>query len=307
MSENEPPIFSKVPPLLWGIRALLASGLFLAAPPLERFAREASPAAGRTVGTAAVILWAVAAISAWWRRPAGLTALRISTGLSAAVVAVAVASQGATTRGVIALVVAGITAIACQLAICGQWFLNGASYGNEIRIGLRPPLTVAVAAPALFGGPAAAIACGTWAVIGRHWVLGTAAIVVGAAALAITVLAYHRLSGRALVFVPRGITVVDPLSLAEPAFMGRQVVTTVTLADTASTEKRPEDLALGAAGTHLSIGLSPAMEIARIDRSSREAPAAVIPVHRIEVAPSMPAAALELCVERGLTVVLPTS
>ncbi|HEV7888359.1 MAG TPA: hypothetical protein VGO92_12435 [Acidimicrobiales bacterium] len=176
--------------------------------------------------------WAAAALWAGWAvvllatlapHPLGLTALRMA---APAAVALALWSTG---PGAVASAV-----VACALAFApaaGMLFVNGAAYPNERRFPLRAPgpLLAGLLPLAWVLAVGLPTAGARLAASGRV-AFGAAVLAVGLPVAALLVRAMHGLSRRWLVFVPAGVVLHDPLSLADPVLFQRRVVEALRLA-----------------------------------------------------------------------------
>ena len=114
---------------------------------------------------------------------------------------------------------------------------NALAYGDEVRFPLRIP-------PALFLGPVplavlligAGVSVGPLLIANEHYVAGVVLTVVGVAVAAVLARSLHALSLRWLVLVPAGVVVVDPLALADPVLMRREVIDHVERSTNARSE-----------------------------------------------------------------------
>jgi hypothetical protein len=204
--------------LPWAVRAAWAALPFTVGPSVAAALHECAPAT-RDVGSAGAWgLWALALVATLVPHPIGLTALRV-----AAPGAVACAFAGRVT----VLSLGGATAAAALafLPETGLWFVNGPAYPNERRFPLRAPGPLLLGplelAWALIVGP---VAAGALLVAGGRWALGGALLGIGAPVAAVLLRSMHGLSRRWLVFVPAGVVLHDPLSLADPVLFERRVV-----------------------------------------------------------------------------------
>ena len=110
----------------------------------------------------------------------------------------------------------------------GVLYVNGPAYPNERRYPLRIP------GPLLFGplelawaltvGP---LTVGVLLVAAQAWVAGGIVLGAGLPVSYVLAQALHRLSHRWVVFVPAGLVLSDPLTLAEPVLFMRELVETL--------------------------------------------------------------------------------
>ncbi|MFZ4519700.1 MAG: hypothetical protein ACOYOP_15025, partial [Microthrixaceae bacterium] len=188
----------------------------------------------------------------------------------------------------VGLVLAVGAAAATLAAESGMWFVDGASYGDELRLPLRPPA-------ALLAGPleiawvltVAPVVAGAVLLAARQWLLGGALLVVGVATAWFGFRALDRLSQRCLVFVPAGMTLVDDLALAEPELFPRRAVVRFGPAPADSTAL---DLSAGAAGLILQVDLDE--EIDPVPAAPRGGVAEAVRTRSVLLAPSRPGRAL---------------
>ena len=165
---------------------------------------------------------------------------------------------------------AAVALMAVMLAETGRLFVNGASYPNERRFPLRPsaPLLVGVLPLAwvlCVGSPIA----GALLLATRHWVIG--GLVAAAAGPLVYVLSrsLHGLSRRWIVFVPAGLVLHDPSTLADPVLFRRQ---TVTSFGPAPRDSAGLDLTQRAPGLALELALREALPVVCVtpgDRNGR--------------------------------------
>ncbi|MDQ1438779.1 MAG: hypothetical protein QOK43_2408 [Acidimicrobiaceae bacterium] len=175
---------------------------------------------------AAVVLWAawgLVLLATLVPQPIGLTALRVATPL-----AVAGALWSTDPAAIVSTLIAAALAFA---PATGLLFVNGAAYPNERRFPLRAPGPLLAGllplAWALAVGPVVA-----GAVLLHHdrWVAGGVLLAAALPLAAVLLRAIHGLSRRWLVFVPAGVVLHDPLSLADPVLFQRKSIEALGLA-----------------------------------------------------------------------------
>ena len=110
----------------------------------------------------------------------------------------------------------------------GRFYVNGPAYPNELRLPLAVPgplwlgpleLAWAVTVGAPLGGLLLLAA--------RQWVAGGLVLVVGGAGAVVAARALHGLSRRWVVFVPAGLVLHDPVTLADPVLFERPGIETL--------------------------------------------------------------------------------
>ncbi|MGH9235215.1 MAG: hypothetical protein ACRD0R_17970 [Acidimicrobiales bacterium] len=230
------------------------------------------------------LVWVAVLVATLVPTTVSLTVLRIAapTAVLASLAAlVTVGTTGAAVGGLAAALVAALATLAPETA---EVFVDGSSYGDERRLPLRVPA-------ALLAGPAelawlAAVAgpvAGPLALAAGRWVVGVLALAAGLPAAWWGARALHSLARRWLVFVPAGVVVHDPLTLAEPVLLRRGLVRSVGPAP-ADTEAL--DLTGGASGLALEVRLSEPVALVPVAR--RRLTAEVTDVDALLVTPSRP-------------------
>jgi hypothetical protein len=195
---------------------------FTAGPPLA----EALDAASRSVQLVASAGlwagWAIGVVAALVPHPLSLTALRI---LAPASVVAVVAAAAAGHASPLALGWATVTATWAFAPSFGGVCVNGPAYPNERRFLLRVPGALLVGPLALAWALAVVgVASGPLLLAARQWLAGAIAFVVGAPVAVVLMRSMHALSRRWAVFVPAGLVLHDPLTLADPVLFPRQSV-----------------------------------------------------------------------------------
>jgi hypothetical protein len=227
-------------------------------------------------------------------RPIGLTATRIA---APAFVGVAVATLwGASLPAALVAIVATLAAtVLAALPAYGRACADGLAYGDEFRFPLKVP-------PALGAGPvplaallvAAGIATGPLLLADGRVVAGIVGTVVGFALAALFARALHGLSVRWAVLVPAGITLVDPMTLADAVlFPGEHI------AGLAAAPLHPEpgalDMRLGASMGAIAMHLTDEAQLLTAARGRR--PAGKVTVDVLLFAPVESAAFVALATQ----------
>jgi hypothetical protein len=203
----------------WALIALVAGPTFADA--LDHRSRSVQVVSS----TLLWVVWAAALAAALVPRTVSLTIVRVAA--PAALVAVAwAASRGdIASADMAAVALAAVATVASLAPTTGDYFVNGSSYGDERRMPLRVPgpllfgpleLVWAVAVGGLLAGPLL--------LASQQWLPGAAAAVVGVPLAALALRSLHGLSRRWIVFVPAGMVVHDPLSIADPILLPRRLV-----------------------------------------------------------------------------------
>lgn len=181
-----------------------------------------------TIGCWAI--WAVVLVASLVPTSVSLTVVRIAT--PATVVAAAVA-WGAGASALAGLVALGGALAATTLALSGDLggaFVQGSAYGDEQRLLLRPPVSLLIALPVVWGALTAATLVGPLALAAKQWALGIPATALCVLLALVLPKRFHRLSRRWLVIVPAGLVVHDHLVLAETAMVPRANIAAAGLA-----------------------------------------------------------------------------
>lgn len=195
--------------------------------------------------------WAAILVATLVPATVTLTAVRIlapgalAATLLAAVVAVADGDQ-VTGWHVVAVTGTTITLVAALLPSTSAVFVNGSSYGDEVRMPLRVP------APLVLGPIQAAwlvtmagAVSGPLLLAAKQWVTGGLALALGLPAVLWGVRVLHTLAQRWTVFVPGGLVLHDPLTLVHPVLLRRGTITSL---EPAPADTEAVDLTAGALG-----------------------------------------------------------
>ncbi len=268
----------------------------------------AGPAIGDAFADASRPVQLVSALLAWatWGvcltaslvpRSTTLTAIRLITPGAVALsgwAAVGADRPGWAAAGLALAVVASIAVLSPSVA---DVFVDGSSYGDERRVSLRVPLTIAlVPVPLAWAVLAAASVTGPLLLAARQWVLGALVTAVGAAVVAKLVERFHLLSRRWLVFVPAGVVVHDALQLTEPILVHKKMLSRL---GPAPADTDALDITGGALGLALELRSIEPIEIGiRKGRSEVEH----TDITALLVTPGRPATTLEVAESRRLPV-----
>ncbi len=217
----------------WLVRALWVVLPFVAGPTFA----TVLDARSTTMRTAASILlwavWAVAFAASLVLHPVSLTIIRCvaPAAISAATWSALVAADSGAGRGLLSLAVTGAAAAVTFLPETGEVFVNGPAYPNERRYPLRVPGALLlgpleVAWALLAGLPVAAVLL----LADQRWWIGGPAAVAAVATVVVLGRSLHGLSRRWVVFVPAGLVLHDPMSLADPVLFPKAKIDTVDVA-----------------------------------------------------------------------------
>jgi hypothetical protein len=190
-------------------------------------------------------VWAVALLALLAPRPWGLTVLRIAA--PAAVVCI-IAALFSTTfgAGALGLTTSLVAAVLVLSSPMNEAAANALAYGDERRFPLRIP-TPLLLAPVPLGVAVvgAGIATGPLLLAAGHVAFGIVALVIGLPLAFAAFRSLHTLSLRWLVVVPAGLTIVDPLTLFEPALLRRDEIASIRRTTRTSVDEGTLDLRLG--------------------------------------------------------------
>lgn len=182
----------------------------------------------QVVGSAmAWSLWAVTLLALLVPRAATLTVVRVIVPGAAAVALWSAAAGDGNAWSAVAVGTGALGLIALAVPGLSDAFVDGSSYGSERRVALRVPYLLLIGpAPLAWVAVAAGVVAGPLLLASGTWLAGATAMVVGAAVAVIGIRQLHLLSRRWLVFVPAGVVVHDPLTLAEPVLFQRHLIRT---------------------------------------------------------------------------------
>lgn len=259
---------------------------------------SASTAASTAAAVVAWTVWAIGLFSSVVLAPAALTILRIVAPLPLLGGIVAAASRHPDALGWVGLAVAASVVVAAMSPDVAGDFVNGASYGDERRVPLRVPRVL------LFGPielvwalTAVPIPVAVGLAARENWIAAVPVGVVGVVGAVVGFRILHRLAGRWLVLVPAGMTIVDPMALAEPILLRR---TDIVRLGPAPVDTEAVDLTVGASGLILQADLSQPVELVRPTR--RGGIGEPIEVSSVLIAPSRPGRLLSIAEERRIAV-----
>ena len=294
MREARKSVVVTAPPVTWLIRLLWLTLPLTLGDLLARALEDRSAAVSITV---AVLAWAVFAAGlacSLVALPATLIGLRLLAPLPllAGVVAATEVTPGV--LGWVGLGASALIVVGANAAEVGFGHINGAAYGDEVRFPLRTPALVAAVIPLVWAAAVVAPLGGILLLAARQWALGAVVVVLGVLALWRGVLSLLRLTSRWAVFVPAGMTLVDPLALVEPRLVRRGEVVRL---GAAPSDTRALDLTAGATGLILQLDLSEELSVVPVAR--RGAVATPVAVTSLLVAPARPGALLAVARERG--------
>ncbi|WP_419926047.1 hypothetical protein [Candidatus Poriferisocius sp.] len=283
---------------VWVVRVWWAALPFTAGPVLADGLRDTSAAWRSTASVGLWVLWAVVLLGALLAHPTTLVLVRLA--VPSAVAALVWAGMGDADWNQVALVgaVTGAVAAIALSAPVGQVYVNGISYGDEIRLLLRPsavllagplPLAAAVTVAGVVSGPLLLAA--------QQWASGVAVTVAGAALAVFGARSLCSLTRRWLVFVPAGVVLHDHLAVQDPVLLRRRAVAGL---GPAPRESDALDLSEGAAGLILEVSMSQPITLVPPARRKGKDRTEEAQASAILVAPSRPGQVVELARRRHL-------
>lgn len=245
------------------------------------------------------VLWALGMVAAMVPLPATLTALRVTAPAALVLTIWALADAGVGSLGLLAAVHAiALTAVAMN-PLVGDRFADGASYGDERRMLLRPPTALGyVIAPTVAVVITAGIIAGPLLLADTSWIVGGIVTVVGFAAAAAGARALHQLTQRWIVFVPTGMVLHDQMVLTEPVLFRRTAIERLGPAIDGTPAR---DLSNNAAGLLLECELADPAPLGLRDSSAAGA-ATLTDVRRYLFCPTRPGALLDEAERRNIAV-----
>jgi hypothetical protein len=222
-----------------------------------------STAPARLAAVLSWTAWAIGLIALLAPRPWGLTALRV---IAPAATAVAIITISGTSAGAAVLAVSS-SLVACGFALSAPVARAAASsgaYGDELRFPLRVPTSLLFGpVPLSVGLVGFGVSTGPLLIADGRFVVGGVATVLGLAVALAMLRALHGLACRWLVLVPAGVVIVDPLTLADPALMRREHITTFARAPIGRAGPDVIDLRLGTRGGTIEVALREPQSFAR--------------------------------------------
>lgn len=285
-------------PLTWVTRLLWLSLPLTAGDLLSDALAERSGSVRLTVVVVAWALWAAGLLASLVTTPLGLTAMRVLAPLPLLAGIVAALDVTPSALGWLGLAIGALLTVLPLSAEVGDDFINGASYGDERRFGLRPPGAMLLGPlPLIWSLTTVPTLIGVLLLAARQWILGAVLVVVGLALAWWGSRVLYRLALRCVVFVPAGVTLVDDLTLADPVLFRRSDVVRI---GPAPVEHAAHDLSASATGLILQIEIDPQVSI--VPAVARGATTEAIPARSVLIAASRPGALLEHAATRQLAV-----
>jgi hypothetical protein len=262
--------------------------------------RDASTPVQVVAATLAWLAWGAVAVAVLVPRTVSLTALRVGAPAALAASVWATVSAGEVGAAEILAIAwtALLAAVVLFVPVVTDIFVDGSSYGPELRMALRTP------APLLLGPVelawavvVAGLTAGPLLLAARAWIPGVVALVVGGVVVRPALRSLHQLSRRWLVFVRAGVVLHDPLSLADPVLFPRKDVQTLAPA-AAEAEGVATDLTGRALGLAVELRTRSKIQIGVVERRGQSRN---VSTDWILFTPARPGALLAEARQRGIT------
>jgi hypothetical protein len=282
--------------LPWLVRFAWLSLPFTAGPAISAALDDRSAAVRSTASAGMWALWGIVFCATLVLHPLSLTLLRVVAPAAVGASIYAMTREVDTVTAVGGLVATALAAGLAFLPETGVLFVNGSAYPNERRFLLRPP------GPLLAGPLLAAwlltvggIVGGVLLLAAKQWIAGAIILPIGAAATAILGRAMHGLARRWIVFVPAGVVLHDPMTLADPVLFRRQ---TVRGFDLAAAGTDAVDLTQRAPGLAIEIDLTEEVPLALMKVGQRIGP--TVWARRLLFTPTRPGRVLHEARQRAM-------
>ena len=270
----------------WIVRAAWAVLPFVTGPAFASALDDRSEAVRTAASVGLWAVWGMALCASLVLHPVSLTVLRC---VAPAGVVAAVWSEGP-----FAVAAALVAFVVVFLPETGVAFVNGPAYPNERRFPLRVPgpllLGSLVVAWALaVGAPIAAVLL----LAAEQWLAGGVVVLVAAASVFVLGRALHGLSRRWVVFVPAGLVLHDPMTLADPVLFPKLQIAAIDAADASTTAL---DLTQRSPGLAIELTLREAASLVLTKPGERVGP--TVDADRVLFTPTRPGAVLREARER---------
>lgn len=286
------------PTALRALRILWAALAVVGAIAVQGAADGRTPAAGTVAAVAWWVAVGVVVVALAVPGALGLAVVRMVAPLTVVASACALVLDAPAVKGGAMAALAVLTTALALSAETGEAVVQGAAYGEEVRLPLRPPAAVLPAVAASWLVWATAVTGAVLLLAAGRWVDGGAVAVVAAAATWWVLRGAARLCRRWLVLVPVGVVVHDPVVLAETLMVQRTNLSVVRLA---LADTQAADLT-GPCGGHATEVCVRDMELAVLQPAPGRPKGGAIHVQSFLVAPSRPGRALRAMADRGLPV-----
>ena len=277
----------------WVVRLMWIALPFTVGPTLAAALDGASRPVQLVASVGAWAGWATGVVAALVPHPLSLTALRVVAPAAVGAVVTSALTDDASPLALAWVAVATVWAFAPTF---GLTCVNGPAYPNERRLLLRAPGALLIGPLALAWALAVAgLIAGPMLLAARQWVAGGLALVVGIPVAVLLMRSMHSLSRRWVVFVPAGIVLHDPITLADPVLFRRQ---SVDVLHPAPADSDALDLTQGSPGLALELLLLDKIDLTLVKPGTRRGTAGR--TARLLFTPTRPGAVLEQARERRI-------
>lgn len=252
------------------------------------------------------VAWLLVGVALLVQLPRTLTVLRMGVPVAPLLGVLFWSTSGSSgypgVLGVLGVIVSFVVAALVMSADVGADFVDGASYGDERRLGLNPPVFLLVGPiQALWLLAVVPTVSSVTLFATARWLAAAIGLIVASAGWWYSFRLLNRLSERCLVLVPAGLTLVDPLALAEPTLFRRDDIVRLGPAVVGSDDASGVlDLTAGAPGLVVSMDFSRQLTV--IPAVSRGQVAESVEITSALVAPSRPGRLLDLAQQRKVAV-----
>lgn len=283
--------------VVWIFRAVWFLLPLTAGAALSTALDEASPAVRTTTLVVAWALWAIVTLASFAPHPLSLTGIRVVAPLAIGLAVWPFTTAGVAGAAALFAAHALASALLAMHQLLGDRFADGASYGDERRMLLRPSAPIMLAGVPLAWVAVAAVVPGVLLLAGQRWIAGSALAAIGVIGGPFAVRALHQLAKRWVVFVPTGFVLHDLAVLTEPVLFRRTAIERLGAA-IAGTPAR--DLTNQAPGLQLECELTDAAPLGLV--TGRTGSAELTDTRRFLFCPTRPGALLDEAERRGISV-----
>lgn len=296
----------KSSPLTWLCRALWLSVPLLLGDVFTKRLADVSRTTSVVWQVFLWVAWLLVGVALLVQLPRTLTVLRMGVPVAPLLGVLFWSTSGSSgypgVLGVLGVIVSFVVAALVMSADVGADFVDGASYGDERRLGLNPPVFLLVGPiQALWLLAVVPTVSSVTLFATARWLAAAIGLIVASAGWWYSFRLLNRLSERCLVLVPAGLTLVDPLALAEPTLFRRDDIVRLGPAVVGSDDASGVlDLTAGAPGLVVSMDFSRQLTV--IPAVSRGQVAASVEITSALVAPSRPGRLLDLAQQRKVAV-----
>jgi len=283
--------------LVWIFRAVWFLLPLSAGAALSTALDDASGPVRTTALVLAWSLWALVTIASFVPHPISLTGMRIVAPLAIAVALWPLTADGPIATAALFLAHAIVAALLAMHQLLGDRFADGASYGDERRMLLRPPATIMLAGAPIAWLAIASFAAGALLLAGERWIAGGVLAAIGVIGGPFAARALHQLSQRWIVFVPTGFVLHDYSVLTEPVLFRRTAIERLGAAIDGTPAR---DLTNQAPGLQIECELADPAPLGLV--TGRDGSAELTDTRRFLFCPTRPGALLDEAEARGIAV-----